>query len=64
MHEGVKYACDQCEYQASWQGNLKKHIDLKHEGVKYACDQCDYQATQKGSLKAHIDSKHEDAMAR
>ena len=29
-HEGVKYACDHCDYQATTQSNLKRHIDSKH----------------------------------
>ena len=49
---------DQCDYQATHQSNLTKHIQSKHEGVKYACDQCDYRGTQQGSLTVHIRSKH------
>ena len=35
-NEGVKYACDQCDYQATQQGNLTRHIQNMHEveGVK------------------------------
>ena len=43
---GVKYACNQCDYQATQQFDLTRHIQSKHEGVKYACNQCDYQATK------------------
>ena len=39
-HEGVRFACNHCEYQALQQSNLTLHIQSKHEGVKYACDQC------------------------
>ena len=59
IHQGVKYACDQCDYQATTQSNLTVHIKSKHEGVKYACNQCNYQATQKSSLTVHIKSIHE-----
>ena len=44
-HEGVKYACNQCNFQAILQGNLTKHLQSKHKGVKYACDQCGKQFT-------------------
>ena len=38
VHMGVRYPCHQCEYQASVQENLRKHILSKHEGVrKYHC---------------------------
>ena len=57
-HEGVKYACNQCDYQAKQQGNLKIHIQSQHEGVKHDCNYCDYQATQQRNLKVHIKKKH------
>ena len=56
--EGVKYVCDQCKYQATAPGNLKRHIESKHEGVKYSCEQCDYQATIKENLIRHTNSQH------
>ena len=59
IHEGIKYPCNQCDYQATQQGSLKTHIQSKHEGVKYPCNQCDYQFTDKSSLRKHIQSKHE-----
>ena len=59
VHDGVKYACWQCDYQATYQQSLDLHIQAKHEGIKYNCDQCDYQATQQGNLIRHIQSKHE-----
>ena len=58
-YEGVKYTCDQCEYQGNRRDSLTIHIQSKHEGVKYTCDQCDYQANRKDSLTIHIQSKHE-----
>ena len=44
-HEGVKYACNQCDYQASQRGHLTSHILYKHnrnlrkhiESVNNAC---------------------------
>ena len=59
VHDGVKYACWQCDYQATNQQSLDMHTQAKHEGIKYNCDQCDYQATQQGNLIRHIQSKHE-----
>ena len=58
VHQGVKYACDQCDSQFTQQSDLTRHIQSKHEGVKYACDQCDYQATQQNNLGRHIKIKH------
>ena len=30
-HQGVKYSCDQCEYQTKQYSNLTRHIQNKHE---------------------------------
>ena len=35
VHEGVKYPCGQCNYQATTQGSLDEHKRAVHEGVKY-----------------------------
>ena len=51
------YKCNQCEYQATTQHNLLKHIESVHD-VKYSCDQCDHKATQKVNLERHIQTKH------
>ena len=45
-----------CEYQATTQGDLKRHKQAIHEGVKYACDQCEYHATDQRNLKKHKQS--------
>ena len=58
IHEGVRYPCDQCDFQARRKSSLTEHI-LKHEGVKYSCDQCDSQFTDKSSLPKHIQTQHE-----
>ena len=34
INKSCKYACNQCDYQATYQGNLTVHIQSKHEGVK------------------------------
>jgi hypothetical protein len=36
-HEGIVYSCNQCDYKATQQANLKRHQQSKHEGVKYSC---------------------------
>ena len=58
-HEGVRYGCNQCDYQATKQGSLTIHIQSIHNGVKYACNKCDYQAKQQSHLTVHIQSVHE-----
>ena len=55
-HEGIKYSCEQCDYEATMKANLLRHLKSKHEEVKYPCNQCDYKATMKGSLLTHLKS--------
>ena len=42
VHEGMKYPCGQCEYQATTKENLDRHKRSVHEGIKYPCQQCEY----------------------
>ena len=35
-YSGVKYSCDQCDYEDTKKGNILTHIKSKHEGVKYS----------------------------
>ena len=54
-----QYACDQCDYVASYRSKLIKHNNVKHKGIRYPCDQCDFAATQPSTLKKHKKSMHE-----
>ena len=57
IHQNVKFACNQCDYQATTQRHLTTHIQSQHEGVKYACNQCDYHGS-KDALRMHLKIKH------
>ena len=59
VHEGLKYPCKQCDYQAGSKGNFADHKTTVHKGVKFPCRQCDYKATQKGRLAEHKQAVHE-----
>ena len=54
VHEGVKYACNQCDKQYTDHSSLRKHIQSTHEGVEYACNECDQQFTQQTTLTTHM----------
>ena len=58
---GLKYACNQCDYEATHCSSVTRHIQSKHEGVIYACNQCDQQFKTQCNLTQHIQSKHEGA---
>ena len=59
VHEGTKYPCSKCDYQAKDRKLLWSHMKLVHDGVRYPCSKCDYQATRKDNLKTHTESVHE-----
>jgi uncharacterized Zn-finger protein len=60
VHENKRpYKCDFCEYAASKNNDLKRHIECVHEKLKqHACNICQMSFGQKGGLKTHIQSIH------
>ena len=54
MHKGVKFPCNQCDYQATNQSNLKVHVKSIHEGVKYACEYCSIEFSFRRALRKHV----------
>ena len=59
VHEGLKYPCRQCNYQATTKGSLVELQSALHEGLKHPCRHCNYEATTKGSLGKHQRAVHE-----
>ena len=55
----VSYPCDQCQYKATHESLLSKHIKSVHDGVQFPCDKCDYKVTRKDHLLRHEKSVHE-----
>ena len=39
-HEGERYSCNQCDYQAKKRKYLKQHQKSIHEGLRYSCNHC------------------------
>ena len=58
-HEGIRYPCDKCEYEATKQDQLKRHKQNKHEGFRYPSDQCEYIASTQSFLISHKKFKHD-----
>ena len=56
---GINFDCEQCDYQATTQTSLTKHIKSVHESAIYVCDQCDYMTMWQSNLTNHIKVKHE-----
>ena len=52
-HEGVKYSCNQCDYQATQQDNLQSHISAKHSDTVLKCEDCDYQTKWRSNFQTH-----------
>ena len=54
VHEGKRFECDECSFQAKWQDSLIYHRRFKHQGVSYPCSLCDWKAARKNHLKRHM----------
>ena len=54
LHEGIKYQCGQCHYQATL-----THQRKVHERIKYPCRQCDHQTSSKGGHTKPQKAVHE-----
>ena len=53
VHEGVKYPCDQCEYQTSYPANLKAHREGIHQKMMIKCQLCDFQTKWRPEFYNH-----------
>ena len=62
MHEGIRYACNLCNYQAPTKQSLKGHNQSIHNynGTRFGCNQCKYNAKHKSSLRRHIKSHNQE----
>ena len=54
-HEGVRYPCNQCDYEATQKSNLKAHL-ARHSDSVMKCDLCDFQTKWKSHWKSHYNS--------
>ena len=57
MNEGISYPCQQCDYKATQQSDLNRHVKAIHDGVRNPCQQCE--AFDLSTLNRHVKSKHE-----
>ena len=56
--EGIKYVCNQCNYQAKSHVQLRNHINSKHEGTKKdVCNLCGFQASFE-TIRRHKEFEH------
>ena len=53
-----------CDYQATQQGYLKRHIQLVHDKIKYLRNLCDHRVTKPEHPEIHIQSLHENINAK
>ena len=61
LHKEVSFQYNQCEYTATCQSSLYRHIDIVHEWEIYIfiCNQCGYKAITQDNLTWHIQFLHE-----
>ena len=57
-HEGTKYYCDECDYNATTKNNVRIHRESKHLGKIYYCTECSYSSNCEESVNKHRRAKH------
>ena len=59
IHNGNKYACDNCEYESSISANLKRHQAGVHANEKqFRCEECGKYFNQKRNMIEHNSTEH------
>ena len=59
--KGIKYSCDQCDFEAPEKSHISFHVKYIHEGLTYPCPlypSCEYRASLKNDLEKHMGSIH------
>ena len=53
------FACDHCEYKATQQVVLNRHVKAIHDKIRdFVCRYCGYTASLKGTLRVHVKRRH------
>ena len=55
----VSYRCNQYQYKATQQGDLREHTLAVYEGVRYGYGECDSKLVCHWDLKKHVLPVHE-----
>jgi hypothetical protein len=50
---GIKYSCEQCDFQATKKSKLTKHQQSVHIGITHPCQECEQQFTLTNSFTSH-----------
>ena len=65
IHEGIRWPCDKCDYQARDRESLFKHMRIEHGNhIPYKCDKCDFESKSfnpLSSMNNHFKTYHSHA---
>ena len=53
-----KFKCNNCDFTAKENANVKRHWMGQHSSMKFYCDQCDYNTNYESELKVHKQTSH------
>ena len=59
VHQGIKYPCLECDYEATRKDLLSSQHESVHQGRKYSCELCGFQAKYQSSVNSHHQSVHQ-----
>ena len=64
IHEGKRFPCNRCKFQAAYKITLKSHKICTHEEniIKAECDSCGHEASNKWNFNKHNKRFHTDQL--
>ena len=59
-HLGIRYACNDCSYQASDKSSLSRHERIIHNGEtnNIKCNLCPFKTSYRNHFNYHMDKNH------
>ena len=60
IHQGMKYPCNQCDYQATYRSNLSSHVMNMH--IKRKAHKKSAKKLQKNPVDRNLDEKVSDRL--
>ena len=58
VHEGNKFKCNTCDFEAGQRNRLEEHRKSKHKGMTYPCNHCKFETKVERYLRVHTQKNH------
>ena len=58
VHEGNKFKCNACDFEAGQRSRIEEHKKSKHESARYSCNHCKFETKVERYLRVHTQKTH------